>query len=91
MEENRATSYDEVSYPSFPIYYTHPDRLATVASLFGIKPAPADKCRVLELGCFDGVNLAAMAVGLPQSEFVGVDLAGTAIARGQALLKDRVD
>ena len=88
MEENRATSYDEVSYPSFPIYYTHPDRLATVASLFGIKPAPADKCRVLELGCFDGVNLAAMAVGLPQSEFVGVDLAGTAIARGQALLKD---
>jgi len=38
----------------------------------------------LEVGCFDGANLAAMAVGLPQSEFVGVDSAGTAIARGRA-------
>jgi SAM-dependent methyltransferase len=88
MEDSRVTSYDEVNYPSFPIYYTHPDRLATMATLFGMKPAPAEKCRVLELGCFDGVNLAAMGLGLPQSEFVGVDLAGTAIARGQALLND---
>jgi methyltransferase-like protein/2-polyprenyl-3-methyl-5-hydroxy-6-metoxy-1,4-benzoquinol methylase len=88
MEETRVTSYDQVDYPSFPIYYTHPDRLATMATLFGMKPAPAEKCRVLELGCFDGVNLISLAVGLPQSEFVGVDLAGTAIARGNALIKD---
>jgi methyltransferase-like protein/cyclopropane fatty-acyl-phospholipid synthase-like methyltransferase len=84
MEESRVTSYDEVNYPSFPIYYTHPDRLATVATLLGMKPAPVEQCRVLEVGCFDGVNLAAMAAGLPQSEFVGVDVAGTAIARGRA-------
>lgn len=85
MEESQVTAYDEVSYPSLPIYYTHPDRLATMATLFGMQPAPVERCRVLELGCFDGVNLASMAVGLPQSEFVGVDLAGTAIARGRAL------
>ena len=88
MEESPVTSYDEVTYPSFPIYYTHPDRLATVATLFGMKPAPVEQCRVLELGCFDGVNLASMAVGLPQSEFVGVDMASTAIARGRALAGD---
>jgi hypothetical protein len=88
MEDSRVTVYDEVNYPSFPIYYTHPDRLATMATLFGMKPEPAEKCRVLELGCFDGVNLAAMGLGLPNSEFVGVDLAGTAIARGNALLHD---
>jgi SAM-dependent methyltransferase len=76
--------YDEVIYPAFPIYYTHPDRLASIATLFGMKPAPVEQCRVLEIGCFDGTNLAAMAIGLPQSEFVGVDAAGTAIARGRA-------
>jgi methyltransferase-like protein/ubiquinone/menaquinone biosynthesis C-methylase UbiE len=85
MEEPRVTSYDNVAYPSFPINYTHPDRLATVATLFGMKPVPVEKCRVLELGCSDGANLLAMAVGLPHSEFVGVDFAGTAIARGRAL------
>jgi len=70
MEESGVTSYDEVNYPSFPIYYSHPDRLATMASLFGMKPAPIEQCRVLELGCFDGVNLAAMAVGLPAGLFL---------------------
>ncbi|MDR3677188.1 MAG: class I SAM-dependent methyltransferase [Acidobacteriota bacterium] len=85
MEESRVTSYDEVTYPSFPIYYTQPDRLATVATLFGMKPAPAEHCRVLEMGCFEGANLASMAVSLPESEFVGVDLASSAIARGRAM------
>src|SRR5689334_771895 len=85
MADDILTPYDEVDYPSFPIYFTHPDRLATMATLFGMKPAPPQKCRFLELGCFDGVNLAAMAVALPDSEFVGVDIAGTAIARGKAL------
>ena len=88
MEASRVTPYDEVTYPSFPIYYTHPDRLSTVATLFGMKPALIEQCRVLEVGCFDGVNLAAMAVGLPQSEFVGVDIVGTAIARGRALTEE---
>jgi methyltransferase-like protein/cyclopropane fatty-acyl-phospholipid synthase-like methyltransferase len=85
MEVSDKTPYDEVSYPSFPISYTHPDRLATLASLFGMKPAPVDECRVLEIGCFDGANLAAMAMTLPRCEFVGVDAAGTAIARGRAM------
>ena len=82
------TLYDEVLYPSFPIYYTHPNRLSTIATLMGMKPAPVDQCRVLEIGCFDGINLASMAVSLPHSEFVGVDLASTAIARGCAMAKD---
>jgi methyltransferase-like protein/2-polyprenyl-3-methyl-5-hydroxy-6-metoxy-1,4-benzoquinol methylase len=90
MEESpvKSTSYDEVYYPSLPIHCTHPDRLATVATLFGMQPAPAERCRVLEVGCYDGTNLASMAMGLPQSEFVGVDVASTAIARGRALADD---
>lgn len=88
MAESQTTSYDVVAYPTFPIYYSHPNRLATIATLFGMKPADVEHCRVLEIGCFDGVNLAAMAVGLPHSEFVGVDNAGTAIARGRAMAEE---
>ncbi len=83
MITRELTPYDEVVYPSFPISYTHPDRLATVATLFGMRPAPVEHCRVLELGCSNGANLLAMAVALPDSEFVGIDLAGRPISRGQ--------
>ena len=64
---------------------THPDRLATLATLFGMAPAPIDRCRVLELGCGDGSNLIPMALQLPHSEFVGIDLAARPIARGVAM------
>ena len=70
-----ATSYDSVLYPSHACAETHPDRLATLATLFGLSPAPVERCRVLELGCGDGGNLLAMAFALPGSTFVGVDLA----------------
>src|SRR4029079_18187423 len=76
-----STAYDTVVYPSNCYSATHPDRLATLATLFGMSPARVDNCRVLELGCGEGHNLLAMAVGLPGSKFVGVDLAPSAIAR----------
>jgi methyltransferase-like protein/2-polyprenyl-3-methyl-5-hydroxy-6-metoxy-1,4-benzoquinol methylase len=79
------TAYDEVRYTSGPFPQTHPDRLATLATWFGMQPAPVDRCRVLELGCGTGANLIPMALGLPESSFVGVDLASTAITDGQAL------
>jgi methyltransferase-like protein/ubiquinone/menaquinone biosynthesis C-methylase UbiE len=69
-----APSYDEVLYPSDPLPLTHPDRLATVARLFGLQTPPIDRCRVLELGCGTGGNLFPMADRHPQSTFVGVDL-----------------
>ncbi len=84
MTGPQLTPYDEVAYPTFPISYTHPDRLATVATHFGMRPAPVERCRVLELGCSTGANLLSMAVILPESEFVGVDLAGGPIAQGKA-------
>ena len=85
MTKPELTPYDEIAYPTFPISYTHPDRLATVATHFGMRPAPVERCRVLELGCSSGANLLSMAVTLPESEFVGVDLAGKPIARGKAM------
>lgn len=81
-----ATSYDEFPYESNPFAWTHPDRLATIALLFGLQGPPVDRCRVLELGCASGGNLIPMAVGLPQSRFVGLDLSRRQIADGQAVV-----
>jgi len=87
MASPELNPYDKVAYPSLPISYTHPDRLATVGMHFGMRPAPVERCRVLELGCSSGANLLGMAVTLPDSEFVGVDLAGKPIARGKAMVE----
>ena len=83
----RATSYDAVAYPGYIHAQTHPDQMATKATLFGLSPAPAESCRVLELGCGEGTNLISFAQGLPGTEFVGVDLAASAIGRGQELIQ----
>ena len=72
-------------YPGHPFAQTHPDRLATVATLFGLRPAAPDACRLLELGCGDGGNLVPMAYALPGSAFCGVDLSATAVGRARAL------
>jgi methyltransferase-like protein/cyclopropane fatty-acyl-phospholipid synthase-like methyltransferase len=77
------TRYDEVAYPGHSYAQTHPDRIAAIAELAGFTPVPTDACRVLELGCGNGVNLIGMSLGLPNSEFVGIDLAERAIAIGQ--------
>ncbi|MEP6901275.1 MAG: class I SAM-dependent methyltransferase [Actinomycetota bacterium] len=68
-------SYDVMPYPSKFFLQTHPDRLATLATLFGMNPAKVEKCRVLELGCGNGSNLISHAFNLPNATFVGVDLA----------------
>ena len=82
----KPNSYDEVSYPGYPFPQTHPDRLATLATLFGMKPTPVESSRVLELGCGDGANLIPMAFGLPGSEFVGIDSAARPIAKGMTMV-----
>ena len=81
-----ARSYDEVPYTSMPFAQTHPSRLYALGTLFGLTPAPPQKCRVLELGCAGGGNLIPMADYLPDSEFVGVDLSEGQIADGKKLV-----
>jgi len=83
-----ANLYNEVLYNTFPRQQTHPDRLAAVGTLFGMKPTPITNCRVLEIGCGDGGNLIPMAYALQGSSFVGVDLADGPIATGQATIAE---
>jgi SAM-dependent methyltransferase len=82
-----AESYDEVPYSKYPYPQTHPDRLATIATLHGLDPAPPARCRVLELGCGAGGNLIPLAYAAPELEAVGVDLSPSAIADGRTTVE----
>src|SRR4051794_33293869 len=75
--------YDSVRYSNYPYGQTHPDRLATVAILYGLHPPDPFTARVLEIGCGAGGNLIAMAAATPGVNALGVDLAAEAIAEGQ--------
>ena len=78
------TSYEMLPYPSRAFAETHPDHLTTLGRLFGLNPPAVERCRVLELGCAAGGNLIPMALSLPGSHFVGVDLSARQIVEGQA-------
>lgn len=86
MRAAMADSYDSIPYSSYAYAYTHPDRLCVLGRLFGLSPAPPQRCRVLELGCASGGNLLPMAELLPGAEFVGIDRSRVQIERGRALL-----
>lgn len=79
-------SYDTVPYWGNPYRDTHPDRMATMAQMFGLTPSTVNRCRVLELGCANAANLIPMAVALPDSTFVGIDLSQRQIDAGLKMI-----
>ena len=81
------TTYDEVPYESNPFNQTHPDRLAVIGHLLGLRVASPKKCRVLEIGCAAGGNLIPMAYQLPGSQFVGIDLSKVQVDEGLETVK----
>jgi methyltransferase-like protein/SAM-dependent methyltransferase len=82
------TSYDEVPYKSYPYRQTHPERLATIATLFGMAVKPIEECRVLEIGCAAGGNILPMADRFPNSQFIGIDLSSRQLRDGQAVVDE---
>jgi methyltransferase-like protein/SAM-dependent methyltransferase len=62
--------------------------MAVMATLLGLDPPPLAACRVLELGCANGHNLLPMALNLPSSQFVGVDLSARQVADGRAAIAE---
>jgi methyltransferase-like protein/cyclopropane fatty-acyl-phospholipid synthase-like methyltransferase len=83
VSELSPTSYDEIPYTSYPLPHTHPSHLSAMALIYGMSsPPPIEACQVLELGCASGGNLIPMALGLPDSRFVGIDLSPIQIAEG---------
>lgn len=88
MASAQPNTYDQLPYLSRPRRNCHPDTYATVARLMGMEPAPVDNCRVLEIGCSTGGNLTPLAMSLPNSEFVGIDLSSVQIAMAKKMAAD---
>jgi SAM-dependent methyltransferase len=80
-------AYERLAYPGYAYPVTHPARLEAIARLFGLRPKPAARGRVLELGCGDGGNLLSLAQALPEAALVGVDAAASAVERGNELAR----
>jgi len=87
MTDSSQTSYDRVPYTSHPFPQSHPDRMAVLATLFGMSPPAIPTARVLELGCASGGNLIPMADQFPDATFIGVDNSIRQIRDGQRLIK----
>jgi len=80
-------AYDEFPYESYAFPLTHPERLATIAALFGMQSPPVATARVLELGCGTGGNLTPMASSIPDATFTGYDLSGVQVQQARDLIR----
>ncbi len=79
-------AFDELPNTCNAMPYSQPDRLATLATLFGMTPPSLTTCSVLELGCCDGSNIIPTAYTLPKANIVGIDSSEQNIKTGQATI-----
>lgn len=83
MQQTLRERYDAVPYRHGSIPDSHPARVAAIARLHGIPAAAPDRCRVLELGCAEGMNLLPLAERFPRSQFVGIDFSPVQIGAAE--------
>jgi SAM-dependent methyltransferase len=83
MPDPLADSFDALPYRHGAVAESHPARIGAIARLLGQEAAAPDCCRVLELGCGEGMNLLPLAERLPKSQFVGVDFSPRQIEVGE--------
>ena len=81
------SSYEVIPYAPLVIARSHPNSLATIATLFGMTPPEVPRARVLELGCGVGANLVPMGAALPEGSFLGVDSSARQVAEGRATIE----
>jgi len=80
-------AYDATPYSADSIPQSAPGRLAAIARLFGLRPPPLTRARVLEIGCGAAGNLIPFAAVHPEAQVVGIDLSEVAIAQGRRLVR----
>ena len=85
MTDPASPLHDRIHYPGGAWEHSHPDRIAANARMYGLNPAPVERCRVLEFGCGAGGNIVPMACGLPGARFLGIDVAARPIEIGRGL------
>jgi SAM-dependent methyltransferase len=85
IHESIKVAYEDVAYVGRPNVHSLPDRLAAIATAFGLAPPDPATARVLEVGCGDGANLLPMAARSPGARFVGCDLSSLLMARARSM------
>ena len=88
MSAATLVSYDDLPYESLPLPDTHPNYLRAIARLYGVNAAPAESCRVLELGCAGGGNILPLAWYQPNCAVTGVELAQGHVSEANALIAE---
>ncbi|MCE3017006.1 MAG: methyltransferase regulatory domain-containing protein [Pirellula sp.] len=85
--ETEQQAYDDVPYGSYPVAASHPDKLYTMAKLFGLNPVLPDNARILEIGCAGGGNILPLASLMPNSTCVGVELSQVQVDFGKEAIR----
>jgi methyltransferase-like protein/SAM-dependent methyltransferase len=81
-----AETYNEVPYQSKPFEQSRPEKMAVMATLFGLNPPDITRARILELGCSAGGNVIPLAMLQPGIEALGVDISEVQIKQGQDII-----
>ena len=87
MSNGTSTSYDEIPYEGRPFPQTHPDRLATVARLFGLDAAPGGTLPRPRTRLHRWGQSSPHGGRTARDAFLGVDLSGREIAAGQKTIE----
>lgn len=80
-------AYNEFPYESYVYPQTHPERMHTVAKLFGLNPPDIHKARILELGCAAGGNAMPLALLYPKTKILGIDISKEQITKANEYKK----
>ncbi len=83
MTDPLRARYDALPYRHGAVPESHPARLGAIVRLLGMEAAAPDGCRVLELGCGEGMNLLPLAERFARSHFTGVDFSAAQIATAE--------
>jgi len=83
VEDNLDATPEDAEIPGRPDAPSAPDRLAAIATLFGVAPADLATAHVLDAACGDGANLLPWAVRHPRARFVGCERSASLLARAR--------
>jgi methyltransferase-like protein/cyclopropane fatty-acyl-phospholipid synthase-like methyltransferase len=84
--ETKTTDFSEVIHENYALPQAHPDRLATIAKLFGLKTPDIENCRVLQIGYAISNNLIPLALTFPKGQFTGIDLSSKHAEEGKSII-----
>jgi len=82
-QANIIDSYDQLPYPHISHTFSHPEYLASLATLYGLTPPKVSSSRILEIGCSTGGNLLPISVVYPDAYCLGIDISDRQIEIGR--------